>query len=193
MSEAAVSEEALKKVTDEVKELRSELAKLRREAGERGQEVEGHALGFKMSDFMSMSHTKSLQWVTNVLAKRLKERVAKYPSYFEPILRMGGACEMDAWTCAGFNRGGKCYAKWHVYDKPGGLQGRVSKEVRLHCCTLCKDAMGVLSEHRLIDCPWLKKSTWYEIAGGPLDDVEEGGARGPSSRLDAPSTSTSKM
>ena len=190
MSEA-VSEEALKKVTDEVKELRNELAKLRKEAGERGQEVEGHALGFILSEFMSMSHTKSLQWVTNVLAKRLKERVAKYPSYFEPILRMGGAREMDAWTCAGFNRGGKCYSKWHIYDKPGGPQGRGSKEMRLHCCTLCKDALGVLSEHRLIECPWLKKSTWFEIAGGPLDDVEEGGATGPSSGqpMDVPSTS----
>ena len=187
----AVSQEALKKVTDEVNELRTELAKLRKEAREHGKDVEGYALGFKMSDFMNMSHTKSLQWVTNVLAKRLKDRVAKYPSYFGPILLMGGASEMDAWTCAGFNRGGKCYAKWHVYDKPGRASG-AGREVRLHCCTLCKDALGVLSEHRLIDCPWLKKTTWIEITGGSMDDMEEQtetsvGATGSSS--DVPSTS----
>ena len=191
MSEA-VSQEALKKVTDEVNELRSELAKLRKEAREGAKEVVGYALGFKMEEFMNMSHTKSLQWVTNVLAKRLKDRVAKYPSYFGPIMLMGGASEMDAWTCAGFNRGGKCYAKWHVFDRPGRFNG-VDREVRLHCCTLCKDALGVLSEHRLIDCPWLKKSTWIEITGGPLDDVQELtgetslGASGSSA--DAPSTS----
>ncbi len=169
MSEAPTQEE-LKKVTDELKELRRELAEIREKAKEKGLADEGYAFGFKMDEFMAMSQTKSLQWVTNVLAVKLKERVDRYRSYFTPILLLGGKCEMDAWTCAGYNRGGTCHSKWHVYERYGH---RNNKEVRLHCCTLCKDAMGVFSEHRLIECPWLKRSTWYEVTGGPYDDIEE--------------------
>ncbi len=166
----APTQEELKKVTDELNELRREMAKIREEAKEKGLADIGFALGFKMEEFMAMSQTKSLQWVTNVLAPKLKERVNKYRSYFAPIILMGGKCEMEAWTCAGFNRGGTCHSKWHVYERYGH---RSNKEVRLHCCTLCKDALGVFSEHKLIDCPWLKRSTWYEVTGVAYDDLEE--------------------
>jgi hypothetical protein len=125
-----VSQEELKKVTDEVKELRRELAKIREEAKEKGESVEGYALGFKIDEFMSMSQTKSLQWVTNVLAVRLKERIAKYRSYFGPILLLGGGSEMEAWTCAGFNRGGTCHSKWHVYERFGHRAHRDFTAVR---------------------------------------------------------------
>ncbi len=164
------TQEELKKVTDEVKELREELAKLREEAKEKVAEEEVFEMGFKLNEFMAMSQTKALQWVTNVLAVRFKQRIEKCSSYFRPIMQLGGQSEMDARTCAGYNRGGNCHSKWHVYEKYGQ---RAYTEVRLHCCTLCKDALGVMCEHRLIDCPWLKKSTWIEICEGQMDDIEE--------------------
>jgi hypothetical protein len=164
----------LQKVSSELKELRQEIKKLREEAVAKVTEEsfeEGYELGFDKEKFLALNPTKSLQWVTTTLAVKMKEEVAKYPSYFGPIQLLGrSGSEMVVWTCAGFNRGGNCQARWHIHDKPSArVPERVHREMRLHCCTLCYDGLGILSEHRLLDCPWIKKSTWYEIRGGPPD------------------------
>jgi hypothetical protein len=165
------NKEALEKVTAEMKILRSELHKLRQEAMSSGIAVnEKAALGFDLKEFLALSPTKSLQWVTTTLAPRLKSESNKHPSYFGAIKLMAMSGEMVVWTCAGFNRGTKCQSKWHVYERPNRESNH--REMRLHCCTLCYDGLGILSEHRMIECPWLKESTWFEIRGGPLSDSE---------------------
>ena len=180
-SEMADNQASLEAVTQEMKILRGEIHKLRQEAARAGlANTEEAALGFNKTEFLALSPTKSLQWVTSTLAPRLKEESNKYPSYFGAIKLMAMPGEMVVWTCAGFNRGMQCHSKWHVYER---LREHNVRDIRLHCCTLCYDGLGVLSEHRLLECPWLKESTWIEIRG-----VKIGGS---SSALSQQSTSSS--
>ena len=162
--EMADNQATLETVTQEMKVLRGEIHKLRQEAVRAGlTNTEESALGFSKPEFLALSPTKSLQWVTSTLAPKLKEESNKYPSYFGAIKLMAMPSEMVVWTCAGFNRGMQCHSKWHVYER---IREHGVRDIRLHCCTLCYDGLGVLSEHRLIECPWLKESTWIEIRGG---------------------------
>ncbi len=162
------NQEAYDKLTKEMQVLREELHNLRQEVVQSGAaDTTEAALGFNKAEFLAMSATKSLQWVTSTLAPKLKQECNKYPSYFGAIRVMAMPAEMVVWTCAGYNRGSKCKEKWHVYDRPKSS----SSDIRLHCCTLCYDGLGVLSEHKILDCPWLKESTWIEIRGGrPVDE-----------------------
>jgi hypothetical protein len=157
---AEQNDAAYNKLVKEMNDLRGELLTLKKQVAESENEDKFEtALGFVKEEFLGMSPTKSLQWVTTTLAPRLKRESCKFPLYFGALRTMAMAGEMVVWTCAGYNRGTKCQAKWHVYENPQ----RSSRDIRLHCCTLCYDGLGVLSEHRMVDCPWLKDSTWEEI------------------------------
>ncbi len=168
-----MSDEDQERLTKELKVLREELHNLRQEVVRSGAsnstEATEVALGFDKEKFLAMSPTKSLQWVTTTLAPKLKLESCKYPSYFEAIKTLAMSAEMVVWTCAGYNRGSQCQEKWHVYERPRST----SRDIRLHCCTLCYDGLGILSEHRLLDCPWILESTWIEIRGGKGTDQEE--------------------
>jgi hypothetical protein len=170
---AEQSQEAYDKLVKDLHDLREELHTLRREVKSDTPVSVESVLGFNKEAFLAMSPTKSLQWVTTTLAPKLKLEASKYPSYFSAIRILAMSGEMVVWTCAGFNRGSQCQSKWHVHERPNR-----SRDIRLHCCTLCYDALGILSEHRILDCPWLKEETWQEIRGGPID--EEEGEAGPS-------------
>jgi hypothetical protein len=162
--QAVQDKAAYDKLAKEMSDLREELLTLRQEVVKSGAtNTSESALGFNKEEFLAMSPTKSLQWVTTTLAPRLKLESIRYQSYFGAIRLLAMSGEMVVWTCAGYNRGTQCHAKWHVYER----SPRTSRDIRLHCCTLCYDGLGILSEHRLIDCPWLKESTWIEIRGGP--------------------------
>jgi hypothetical protein len=157
------------KLTKELKVLREEIHNLRQEVVRTGAtDTNEAAFGFDKAEFLNMSPTKCLQWVATTLAPKLKEEANKYPSYFGPIKLMAMPAEMVVWTCAGFNRGSQCKAKWHVYERPKAS----SSDIRLHCCTLCYDGLGILSEHRILDCPWLKESNWIEIRGGTKREAD---------------------
>ncbi len=154
------------KLNNELRVLREEMFTLRQEVIRSGlTETDEAALGFSKEEFLAMSPTKSLQWVTTTLAPRLKQESNRFRPYFSAVRLMAMPAEMVVWTCAGFNRGTQCKAKWHIYERPNQSS---NGDMRLHCCTLCYDGLGVLSEHRLLDCPWLKESNWIEIRGGLL-------------------------
>lgn len=159
---AEQNQDSYERLAKEMQNLREELHTLRQEVVQSGAADSNEtAFGFDKNEFLAMSATKSLQWVTTTLAPKVKQECSKYPSYFGALRAMAMPSEMVVWTCAGFNRGTQCKSKWHVYERPN----RSSSDIRLHCCTLCYDALGVLSEHKMIDCPWLKESTWIEIRG----------------------------
>lgn len=153
---------------EEMNQLREEVAKIRKEAGASAQGMnqwpeEECALGFKYCEFLSKTHTKSLQWIETTIAVCFKEEIQKYPSYFEGFKLLGSGKTTSVWTCAGFNRGGICHSKWHMHEKPGKRPNQTQKELRLHCCTLCYEGLGILSNHPVTGCPWIKSSTWRTI------------------------------
>ena len=72
MDELAATKEALKKVTEEMTQIRKEMNEMRKDQGASGAGApEDFALGFVVNDFMTMSPTKSRQWVSSTLVQDL--------------------------------------------------------------------------------------------------------------------------
>jgi hypothetical protein len=162
MAEAGSNDEliatqlALKRVTDELETMKRKITAL-----ENGGETR-YALGFDPSEFSKMKFTESLQWVTSTLVASLKQEMENFPEYFKIVKEIGNVVEIGNKACAGYNRGYPCRKKWHTYIRHTG-QRDGGEELRLHCCALCMEGLGILSGHPLINCPWIKLDTWNNI------------------------------
>ncbi len=146
---------ALKRVTDELDTMKKKMTAL-----ERG-EVR-YALGFDPVEFNKLKFTESLQWVTTTLVANMKQEMENYPEYFRFVKEIGNVTEIGNKACAGFNRGSVCRKRWHSYIRHTGHREE-AEELRLHCCVLCMEALGILSGHPIINCPWIKAVTWSAI------------------------------
>ena len=162
--ELAATKEALQKVTDEMKRIREEMDEMRKDQGATAAGApEDYALGFSVTDFMTMNPTRSLQWVSSTLAPKINQEMAKHPDKFKGLEFMAGPKTPNVWTCAGFNRG-SCNAKWHLHERPAkNNPTHKFKDLRLHCCTLCYEAFGILAVHSTLSCPWIKVNTWKSL------------------------------
>ena len=154
--ELVATQQRLKKVTEEMEKLREEMIILQTRGGIR------YALGFDPGEFIKMKFTESLQWVTSTLTPKMRDEMAKYPEYFRIIHLIGNISDVGNKTCAGYNRGSPCRTKWHTYNRPTGAYSGVD-ELRLHCCVLCMEALGIISGHPLVECPWINQATWSII------------------------------
>ncbi len=146
----------LKKVTEEMEKLREEMVILQNRGGVR------YALGFDPGEFIKLKFTESLRWVTTILMPRMKEEMTKYPEFFRIVQLIGNSCDVGAKACAGYNRGSPCRSKWHTFSRQTGAYSGV-EDLRLHCCALCLDALGLISGHPLVECPWINESSWSII------------------------------
>ena len=172
--ELTATKEALLRMSSEMKQLRDEMDELRKEKGSTSAgAMEDFALGFNATEFLAMNPTKSLQWVSSTLVPRLKHEMAIHNVQFKGLVAISRTKTQSVWTCAGFNRGGNCTAKWHVHERTAKNNPTYKyKDLRLHCCTLCYDGLGILVEHPLTSCPWIIASTWTKI-GEDSDLAEE--------------------
>lgn len=154
------TKEALKRVEVEMAKMREEMLMMQNG----GAQGETYALGFVPSTFMALSPCSALLWVANTLAPEMKKEMSKYPDYFEVNKGGRGANLLDFKSCVKFNQGGDCGKTWHVHTKPkkNGESG-YRKELRLHCCELCKVSQDVVACHSLMTCPWLSKETWSNL------------------------------
>lgn len=148
---------ALKEVTEEMEKMREKM-----DALENGGLVR-YALGYDPVEFNKLKYTESLQWVSTNLVVAMKQEMENHPEYFRFAKQIGSVAEIGNRACAGFNRGSSCRKKWHTFYHQTHRGG--AEELRLHCCVLCMEAIGVLSGHPLIDCPWIKAETWNSILG----------------------------
>ena len=167
MDELAATKEALKKVTEEMTQIRKEMNEMRKDQCASGAGApEDLALGFVVNDFMTMSPTKSLQWVSSTLVPRLNQEMAIRGDKFKGLGIMSGPKPANVWTCAGYNRG-NCNAKWHVHERPAkNNPGHKFKDLRLHGCTLCYEAFGFIANHPMTSCPWIRNATWESLDDG---------------------------
>jgi len=147
---------ALKKVTEEMEKMRQDMLVLKN----RG--VVRYALGFDPVEFNKLKFTESLQWVTTTLAVAMKQEMENFPEYFRPLKAIGGLSEVNSKACAGYNKGIPCRQKWHVFNRQTGSYRGV-EELRIHCCILCMEALGVICGHPVVNCPWIKEATWSVI------------------------------
>ncbi len=153
--ELIATQNQLKQVTEKMEAMKKEMDALQSGVGTR------YALGYDPVEFNKLKFTESLQWVSTNLVVAMKQEMENFPTYFNGISRIGGVQDIGNKACAGYNRGAVCRKKWHTYLRPTGRGG--IEELRLHCCVLCMEAMGVLSGHPLINCPWIKADTWINI------------------------------
>ena len=89
-------------------------------------------------------------------------------------------------TCAAYNRNENCtQGKWHTSSKRISIMDRISKdqsfrrptqhgngyreELRVHSCTLCMKALGILSMHNVLECPWIYEDGWGKFASDKTD------------------------
>jgi hypothetical protein len=164
-SELAETKEALQRMTDEMNQLRKDMDEMRKEhESKRAVNSEEFALGYCAKDFLAMNPTKSLQWVSATLVPRLKQEVTKHQSKMLGLDLIKGSRSQSILTCAGYNRGGNCLAKWHIHERCSKNNPQQKfKDLRLHCCTLCCDGLGILVEHPFTSCPWIKAGTWKKL------------------------------
>ncbi len=154
--ELVATQQALKRVTNELETMKRKITAL-----ESGGEAR-YALGFDPIEFNKLKFTESLQWVTSTLVVNLKQEMENFPEYFRMVKEIGNVMEIGNKACAGFNRGSACRKKWHTYWRQTGHKDGIV-ELRLHCCVLCMEGLGILSGHPVINCPWIKLDTWNRI------------------------------
>ncbi len=165
-NELTETKDALEKVNEEIRKLKEEMSEMRKEKGSNASQepVESYALGYSAKEFLALSPTRSLQWISGTLVPRFRQEMAKHKYMFVGLQVVAGAKPQSIWTCSGFNRGGSCNAKWHVHERPAKNNPAYKyKDLRLHCCTLCYEGLGILIDHPFTSCPWIMASTWSKL------------------------------
>jgi hypothetical protein len=125
------------------------------------------ALGFDLVDYLAMDDVESSRWITDQLAKTLKEKMSTRKDFFEPLEMLRGCQPVEARACARYNRGKLCPSQRHFETKPKTsslICERVSgEELRLHCCVLCLETLDIICGHPLVQCPWVQETTWNKL------------------------------
>ncbi len=109
------------------------------------------------------------------IAVRMKTRMNESENRWK-VFKMFNPPDMRSLvTCVTYNRGECCrQGKWHTVLKraPSGenVRDRIGRrdidlganreELRVHACTLCWKAIGVLSMHSVMECPWILEENW---------------------------------
>jgi hypothetical protein len=155
--ELQATQRQLKKVTEEMEKLREEMITIQTRGGVR------YALGYDPAELNKMKFTESLQWVTTTLSIRMKSEMEKFPEYFRFTQLIGGISDIGNKACAGYNRGIPCRNKWHTFVRYAANRKPETEDLRLHCCALCMETLGVLTGHPLVECPWTREATWSVI------------------------------
>lgn len=157
--ELVETKQRLERVTKEMEGMKSEMATLRMEAA-RSPKI--FALGFVPSVVLAKSHLELLKWVSDVLSIKMKEKMGTHRNHFKVIESVSGVESVGIRTCPVYNRIEFCTLKWHHRTKIT-KSGRPRADLRLHCCTLCMEALGIICGHPLLQCPWIYEETWRKI------------------------------
>jgi len=166
INELRVTKQRLAIATETMEGMKSEIEALRTTWS---RPLKIFALGFVPSVVMAMSNIDMLKWVSNVLSMNMKVRMESRGAHFKVIKAVAGVDSVGVRTCPTFNRIEFCSLKWHHMTKIGRT-GRSRAELRIHCCTLCLEALGIICGHPLFRCPWIYEETWAQF---PSDDVDQ--------------------
>lgn len=159
VKELVETKQRLSIVTEQMEGMRSEIDQLRM-ANPRPLKI--FALGFIPTLVLAKSHVDMLKWVADVLSPNMKKRIESHGDHFSIISTVTGVDTVGVRTCPIFNRVEYCALKWHHMTKMG-KSGRSRSELRIHCCTLCMEALGIICGHPLLKCPWIYEDTWKKI------------------------------
>ena len=158
-NELIETKQRLERVTREMEGMKSEIEYFRMVTP---RPLKIFALGFIPSVVLAKSHVELLKWVADVLAINMKKRMEVHSNHFKVIETVTGIEAVGTRTCPTYNRIEFCALKWHHTTKTGRT-GRARSELRIHCCTLCLEALGIICGHPLLKCPWILEDTWNKI------------------------------
>ncbi len=158
--ELTETKERLEKVTQEMEGMKSEIESLKMSNAPRPLRI--FALGFIPSLILAKSHVDMLKYVSDVLSINMKMKMESYRGHFRVIESVSGVESVGIRTCPVFNRIEYCALKWHHMSKVT-RSGRTRADLRIHCCTLCLEALGIICGHPLLRCPWIYEDTWKKI------------------------------
>jgi hypothetical protein len=159
LAELLETKQRLAKVTEVMEGMQNEIETLRM-ANPRPIKI--FALGFIPSVVLAKSHVDMLKWVSDVLASNMKIRMDCHRDHFSIMETVTGIEAVGVRTCPIYNRMEFCALKWHHMTKMA-RSGRTRAELRIHCCTLCLEALGIICGHPLLKCPWIYEETWKNI------------------------------
>ena len=159
VNELVETKQRLAIVTEQMEGMQSEIEQLKM-ANPRPLKI--FALGFIPTLVLAKSHVEMLKWVADVLTSNMKKRMESHSDHFSIIATVTGVDAVGVRTCPIFNRLEYCALKWHHMSKMG-RSGRSRSELRIHCCTLCLEALGIICGHPLLKCPWIYEDTWKKI------------------------------
>jgi hypothetical protein len=151
---------------EEMKRLQREVEEWKRKAEqmEMDKKLNNRALGFSVEKYMELSYIEAAKWIANDVTQAFKARMDEQKEKFYWTKLVRGKYSMGARTCARFNRGEYCSnGKWHTIQRPSTDREEPEKELRLHGCTLCLEALGIWSVHPVVDCQWLFEKTWMNL------------------------------
>jgi hypothetical protein len=177
-------DELRKKELERSKELEALKVKIEKSEAERMQTALEYTLGFDKNVYLSKGFIESAQWIKNVLAKNMNDKMneERHRERFETlIISKKPSSHLGIRACARYNCGEECnLGKWHATQKNepnwssksnqfrplrnsedrGELRQDPSpkrNELRLHICTLCLEAIGSANGHSVLECPWIMK------------------------------------
>ena len=162
-NELVETKHKLEMVTQEMDGMRSEIATLKMATAPKPLRI--FALGFVPSVVLAKNHVDMLKYVAEVLSINMKKRMDGFRNYFNVIEVIRGVESVGVRTCPIFNRIEFCPVKWHHMSKMA-KSGRMRADLRIHCCTLCLEALGIICGHPLFKCPWIYEDTWKKIPQG---------------------------
>jgi hypothetical protein len=160
-------DEELKRLQREVDEWKSKATEMEKE-----KKMNETALGFTVEKYLSLSYVMAAKWIAMDIRQAFRERMDENPDKFYWTKLVKGKYSMGARTCARFNRGEYCNnGKWHAVkatkrsDDNEAHDGdrEPDKDLRLHGCTLCVEALGIWSVHPVVECPWVHERTWANL------------------------------
>jgi len=150
---------------------------------------EEFALGFEKDEYLNKGFIESAQWIKNVIAKNMNEKMNREEhkeKFIASAIIKKSSTHMGIRTCARYNRGelcnlGKCHSTYREqtsYDARQRItQGSSAaldleqaqsetrmrrNEMRLHACTLCMEALMSANGHSVLNCPWILEKNWNE-------------------------------
>jgi hypothetical protein len=169
----------IKQMKKEMDEMRNTIAKLQATAPlvKKSEGVKIYALGFKPDEYLALGFIESANWIAETLAVKMKARMEESPGKWLVLKKFNPPEMRSLVTCVAYNRGDTCRLdKWHTFQKKASsgsdlsMRNRLNwadpqlsanrEELRIHACTLCWKAIGVLSMHNVMECPWILEENW---------------------------------
>lgn len=161
------------KLQKEIDEMRQTIKKLAKNENteSKPKNMMKYAIGYSPDEYLSLGFIASANWISEKIAVNMRERMRTMDGRWDMFKKIKNADVRSIVTCVTYNRDESCrLGMWHttlkkINHEPEQSTSRrypnvTREELRIHACTLCLKALGVLCMHSVMDCPWTLEENW---------------------------------